>query len=276
MMEKNTEWVFSTGEFAKLCGVSKQTLLYYDRVGIFKPERILENGYRVYTYPQLETFHVIATLREMGTPIQEIKSYLDGRSPHTFIRLFERQKEELEETLQNLEQIRQMMKNKIAITRHALEVDFQKISLEQQTEGQLVLSQPMKSWEEQEYLPILTEYLNLCNNEKLFRGHSNGTMVKWEAFLDCNYTDCTYFFYTQVPHELSHLSTHRRTAGTYVVAYHKGDYDTITEAYERLTLFIRQNGLLIQPYSYEDNLLDEITSPDYRDFLTKISIPIAD
>lgn len=44
MMEKNTEWVFSTGEFAKLCGVSKQTLLYYDRVGIFKPERILENG----------------------------------------------------------------------------------------------------------------------------------------------------------------------------------------------------------------------------------------
>ena len=101
-------------------------------------------------------------------------------------------------------------------------------------------------------------------------------MVKWEAFLDCNYTDCTYFFYTQVPHELSHLSTHRRTAGTYVVAYHKGDYDTITEAYERLTLFIRQNGLLIQPYSYEDNLLDEITSPDCRDFLTKISIPIAD
>lgn len=78
MMEKNTEWVFSTGEFAKLCGVSKQTLLYYDRVGIFKPERILENGYRVYTYPQLETFHVIATLREMGTPIQEIKSYLMG------------------------------------------------------------------------------------------------------------------------------------------------------------------------------------------------------
>ena len=29
---------FSTGEFAKLCGVSKQTLIYYDKIGLFKPD----------------------------------------------------------------------------------------------------------------------------------------------------------------------------------------------------------------------------------------------
>ena len=134
MLEKNMKWTFTTGEFAKLCGVSKQTLLYYDRVGIFQPERVLENGYRVYTYLQFETFNVIATLREMGTPIQEIKSYLDRRSPEEFIRLFAQQKRELEETLQNMERIHRMMESKIATTQDALQVDETKILLEKQPE----------------------------------------------------------------------------------------------------------------------------------------------
>ncbi|HBY3460150.1 TPA: MerR family DNA-binding transcriptional regulator, partial [Clostridioides difficile] len=29
---------FTTGEFAKLCGISKQTLIFYDKIGIFSPE----------------------------------------------------------------------------------------------------------------------------------------------------------------------------------------------------------------------------------------------
>ena len=192
MLEKNMKWTFTTGEFAKLCGVSKQTLLYYDRVGIFQPERVLENGYRVYTYLQFETFNVIATLREMGTPIQEIKSYLDRRSPEEFIRLFAQQKRELEETLQNMERIHRMMESKIATTQDALQVDETKILLEKQPERRLALSRPMQNWEEQEYLPILTEYLSICNRNNRMQSYSIGTVVRWKALLDGNVTDCTY------------------------------------------------------------------------------------
>lgn len=274
MLEKNMEWTFTTGEFAKLCGVSKQTLLYYDRVGIFRPERILENGYRVYTYPQFETFHVIATLRAMGTPIHEIKSYLDRRSPEEFIRLFAQQKRELEETIQNLERIHRTMESKIAATRDALQVDETKISLEWQPEKRLALSQPMQSWAEQEYLPILTEYLSACNRNNRTQTDSIGTVVRWKALPDGNFTDCTYYFCSQAAGDTFPSFLHYRPAGTYVVAYHKGDYDSMTEAYERLAAYIRHHQLSIVPYSYEDDLLDEVTNRDAREYLTKISIPI--
>ncbi|WP_418657894.1 MerR family DNA-binding transcriptional regulator, partial [Clostridioides difficile] len=37
------------GEFAKLCGISKQTLIFYDKIGIFPPEYKDKNNYRYYS-----------------------------------------------------------------------------------------------------------------------------------------------------------------------------------------------------------------------------------
>ena len=49
---------FTTGEFAKLWGVKKQTLFHYDEIGIFKPAIKKPNGYRYYSYQQFEVFGV--------------------------------------------------------------------------------------------------------------------------------------------------------------------------------------------------------------------------
>ena len=53
MKENNTKY-FSTGEFAKLCKVHKKTLFHYDEIGLFKPEKVMDNGYRYYSIYQLE------------------------------------------------------------------------------------------------------------------------------------------------------------------------------------------------------------------------------
>ena len=39
----------TTGEFAALMGVSKHTLFHYDDIGLFSPEYVAENGYRMYS-----------------------------------------------------------------------------------------------------------------------------------------------------------------------------------------------------------------------------------
>ena len=62
----NQERYIKTGEFAKLVGVTKHTLFYYDKIGLFSPEIKLENGYRFYSFDQLDVFDVIQTLRETG------------------------------------------------------------------------------------------------------------------------------------------------------------------------------------------------------------------
>ena len=84
MSEINTKY-FSTGEFAKLCNINKKTLFHYDEIGLFKPEKVLENGYRYYSIYQLEVFNVIYTLKDIGMPLKEIKNFMDKRNPDNII-----------------------------------------------------------------------------------------------------------------------------------------------------------------------------------------------
>ena len=41
-------------EFASLTNVSRQTLIYYDKIGLFKPDFKNESGYRYYSVKQIE------------------------------------------------------------------------------------------------------------------------------------------------------------------------------------------------------------------------------
>ena len=44
---------YTTGEFAELCGIKKKTLFHYDDIDLFKPEKVMSNGYRYYSHEQL-------------------------------------------------------------------------------------------------------------------------------------------------------------------------------------------------------------------------------
>lgn len=37
----------TSGELAKLAGATKRTILWYDKLGIIKPKKVLSNGYRL-------------------------------------------------------------------------------------------------------------------------------------------------------------------------------------------------------------------------------------
>lgn len=71
-----TEQFYSTGQFAKLCGVKKQTLFHYDDIGLLCPVDVADNGYRQYSYRQYETFLLITCLKEAGMSLKEIKAFL--------------------------------------------------------------------------------------------------------------------------------------------------------------------------------------------------------
>ena len=66
------ERYITTGEFARLLGVSKHTLFYYDKIGLFSPEVKGENDYRYYSFSQVEVFEIITTLRDLEVPLSDI------------------------------------------------------------------------------------------------------------------------------------------------------------------------------------------------------------
>lgn len=61
-------------------GLSRSTLLYYDRIGLLSPQARTNAGYRLYATADIERLKRIMALRAAGMPLEHIGSVLDSRS----------------------------------------------------------------------------------------------------------------------------------------------------------------------------------------------------
>lgn len=77
--------LYTTGELAKLCGVSVRTVQYYDGRGLLVPSVLSEGGRRLYTENDLRLMKIICFLRETGLPINSIAAILKEEKPESII-----------------------------------------------------------------------------------------------------------------------------------------------------------------------------------------------
>ena len=84
---------YSTGELAKLCGVTVRTVQYYDIRGILTPSELSDGGRRLYSEDDLKRMKVICFLRELDLPIDAISQILREAHPEKVILLLIEQQE---------------------------------------------------------------------------------------------------------------------------------------------------------------------------------------
>lgn len=101
---------YTTGDIAKLCGVSVRTVQYYDSRNILVPSELSEGGRRLYSEQDLKRMKVICFLRDAGISINSIGELLAEENPSSVIAaLLKRQeqiiKEEVNERKTQLELI---------------------------------------------------------------------------------------------------------------------------------------------------------------------------
>lgn len=65
-------------EVSKITGVSVRTLHHYDAIGLLKPTKVTEAGYRMYDDTALSRLQNILLFRELQFPLKEIKEILDS------------------------------------------------------------------------------------------------------------------------------------------------------------------------------------------------------
>jgi len=68
----------SVNEVARLCGISRRTLQYYDQIGLLPPSAIKESGYRQYDEDALLRLWLILLYRELDLPLAGIRVLLTG------------------------------------------------------------------------------------------------------------------------------------------------------------------------------------------------------
>lgn len=92
-------------EVSRLSGVSVRTLHHYDAIGLLKPSKLTEAGYRLYDNRALERLQLILLYRELRFPLEQIREILDSPgfdrdlALRQQIQLLQLQKEHLEQLL---------------------------------------------------------------------------------------------------------------------------------------------------------------------------------
>lgn len=69
------------GQLAQTCGLSRATLLYYDRLRLLQPCRRSSSGYRLYAPAENQRLKNICFYRKLGVPLKDIKQLLSATSP---------------------------------------------------------------------------------------------------------------------------------------------------------------------------------------------------
>lgn len=96
---------YKISQFSKRCGVSADTLRYYEKANLLHPQHDPENGYRFYTDYDLVTLLHLRTLRGMDIPVSE----LGDSQGHRLDRLYA----SVTKQVSNLEQEIELLEHKL-------------------------------------------------------------------------------------------------------------------------------------------------------------------
>ena len=107
--------LYTTGEVAKLCGVSVRTVQYYDTRNILTPSELSEGGRRLYSEEDVRRMKIICFLRDAGISISSIEGLLAEKEPGKVIHMLIEQQdvllnEEITERQTKLEMLGEMKK----------------------------------------------------------------------------------------------------------------------------------------------------------------------
>jgi MerR family transcriptional regulator, thiopeptide resistance regulator len=117
----NAELTYSVGEVAELTGVTVRTLHHYDEIGLLRPKRRSDAGYRLYLSSDLERLQQILFYRELGFSLPDIQSVLENPVMNTAAHLL-RQHRLLKERIDRLQSM-------LAAVEYTMEVERMGISL---------------------------------------------------------------------------------------------------------------------------------------------------
>lgn len=273
-MEQNKSIYFSTGEFARLCGIKKDTLFHYDHIGILKPEVTAENGYRYYSINQFFVFDIISMLKKTGTPLKEIKTYMEHQNTSSFLSLLQQKQKEIKKQQDELASMQRLVENLLHRANAALNMTCGIPSVQYCEEEYFITVKlsPKGDLADHERATKIQEHKQYCMKNGIREEFPLGTLVLKEHLLAGNYTEDYYF--TKLDHKIKSSRLYHKPAGLYAVICHEGPYQTLDDSYRLLMDFISQNHYTITGNACEHELLNYLAVGNSNQYIIQISIPV--
>ncbi|MDQ0203544.1 MerR family transcriptional regulator [Pectinatus haikarae] len=244
-MDKKCDNYFTSGELAALYKIPKQTLLYYDRIDLLKPEFVSSNGYRHYAIEQYLTLEIILNLRKLDIPIATIKEYLTAKSPSAFIKLLKKQDEKCLFAISKLEKVHQSLTLVMENTLQMQTAILDQVLLTYEPVRLLCLTGIDRHIKGKDLIKIIARHVYDVFSCKQFSKKNVGWVIDRDEFFKGN-PQKAISFYSVYDNDsrTAKPNTYLRPAGLYLKLSFKGSYYKKTdEIIKLLQKFMRVNEL---------------------------------
>lgn len=271
MSEKKQVW-FSTGDFARLCGVTKHMLFHYDAVGVVKPARVEENGYRQYSMEQFYAMDLVATLQAAGMSLREIRDYMQARSPERFAALLEEKRADLRREQEKLARMVRVLRATEARTREGLAARVGAPRIEEWKAHPLIVTRPHGA-DDRAAAEACVDHWEYCTRLGIGQELPIGCMVEQEHLLSGDYGRVDYF-YSPVDRARRCGRLLLRPAGLYAVVDVRGSYEALAGAYPPLMEYLSRAGYAVCGNSYEEDLVSYMATPEPEDYIIRVAVQV--
>lgn len=274
------EHFLTTGEFAKLCGTTKETLFHYDKIGILKPANLGENRYRYYTPAQFFDYDLIQMMKYTGSSLSDIKWYFSHYNTAYFLEMFRKKQEEITRKRQELEEISRFLSDTIKMTENALGDVYDKPDVKYEEEELLLVTQiiPPEGENIHSVARRMGEHMKKCEKFGLKNRAVFGSIISKSNILSGCQEENAYF--SRIPEgtkwseKLGSENLRIKPAGYYAEVNHKGDYSTFGQGLKCLIDYIEKEELEIIGDGYTYDMISYLAGGEGDTYVVKIMIPI--
>lgn len=263
---------YLVSEVAELHHITRKTLHYYDRIGLFCPDYIDdETGYRYYSQKRFPYLKQIIYLKDLGFPLSEIKKLLDERDIEILLKALHQREEEVDRELSLLLHRKEDLSFLTSFyeqVKHLDEKDLYKPSIELVDERLISYDLLETETSREAVMMSYRKLLKTLTEKELFSQMLYGTI-----YFDADDLQHQAGSFITLPEPLGLDDEMSQPAGKYVSMFKKGGYHD-PQSIDYFIKWIHQQGYELDGPIFDYCLIDYTFTDCEDEMIQKLQVKV--
>ena len=263
---------YKIGEISKIYGIGRDSLMYYEELGILKPFRD-KNGYRMYKLSDIWRLNLIKELRSLNVPMKKIKEYLDDRNIESTKEILNKEIILIDEKIEELLSYKQNIMKRLDTINDELrnlklyEIDLVYINKRKALELNANITK------DEEFDFLIQKLQKDYENRFTILGNNNiGSSFCLDKIKQGIYNEFkSVFCFLEDEEEIYNIIFNE---GYYLTLTYKGKYKNNKHYINKMFKYIEEKGYKIISDPIEIYKIDIHETEDINEFITEIQIPV--
>lgn len=263
---------YKIGEISKIYGIGRDSLMYYEEIGILKPFRD-KNGYRMYKLSDIWRLNLIKELRSLNFPMKKIKEYLDDRNIESTKKILNKEISLIDEKIEELLSYKQNIMKRLDTINDELrnlklyEIDLVYINKRKALELNANITK------DEEFDFLIQKLQKDYENRFTILGNNNiGSSFCLDKIKQGIYNEFkSVFCFLEDEEEIYNIIFNE---GYYLTLTYKGEYKNNKHHINKMFKYIEEKGYKIISDPIEIYKIDIHETEDINEFITEIQIPV--